>query len=531
MYDDENQIDITRLKYVLYARKSTDDPQRQIRTIDDQIDECKLMAKRLGIHVVATVIEKKSAKTPGKRDEFRKMLDGIRSRKFDAILSWNPDRLARNMKEGGEIIDMVDVGQIVDMKFVTHHFSADANGKMLLGMAFVLSKQYSDKLSQDVTRGVKKGFSEGKSSGTHKHGYMRSSDGIYQPDGKNFELMCAAWKMRYEGKSLESIAKHMNDNGYARVYKQNAKNAGKKVYMTDKTLSGTVFNDPFYYGVLIQAGKQIDLRELAGYDFTPATDEETYSHIQSLTGRKSVTDRKRLVFKPLVKMVICWYCKGFMTPQTPTSGRKSEKMKILSYRCDSTNCPRKKKELKLAKSIRAKVVFNFMYEMLASFTVTKEDYDRLSKKLATMNSKKLQELTIKVHSKQSAIKSINKDIDERSIKILKLDTTSPIYKSNEEYINKAELQRRELDEELQKLKESLTSPETDLISFDEFLNVSKNAHLHLRAADVAAKDRIARLIYLNVTVDDQKVVSYQIREPFKTYFQMLKIYDGGGTWT
>ncbi|MDQ5886662.1 MAG: Resolvase/invertase-type recombinase catalytic protein, partial [Patescibacteria group bacterium] len=44
MYQDEDepQIDITKLRYVLYARKSTDDPKRQIRSINDQIDECKL---------------------------------------------------------------------------------------------------------------------------------------------------------------------------------------------------------------------------------------------------------------------------------------------------------------------------------------------------------------------------------------------------------------------------------------------------------------------------------------------------------
>ena len=43
------------------------------------------------------------------------------------------------MKEGGEIIDMIDYGSIKDLQFVTHTFSNDANGKMLLGMAFVMS--------------------------------------------------------------------------------------------------------------------------------------------------------------------------------------------------------------------------------------------------------------------------------------------------------------------------------------------------------------------------------------------------------
>ncbi len=47
------------------------------------------------------------------------------------------------MLEGGEIIDLIDQGIIKDLKFKTHFFTKDANGKMLLGMTFVLSKQYS----------------------------------------------------------------------------------------------------------------------------------------------------------------------------------------------------------------------------------------------------------------------------------------------------------------------------------------------------------------------------------------------------
>ena len=44
---------------------------------------------------------------------------------------------------------------------------------MLLGMSFVLSKQYSDDLSQKVSRGVRRNFAEGKSA-IPKHGYLRT---------------------------------------------------------------------------------------------------------------------------------------------------------------------------------------------------------------------------------------------------------------------------------------------------------------------------------------------------------------------
>ena len=49
MFDDE--INIAN-RYVIYARKSTDDPKRQARSIEDQVTECKNYAKIKGLFVV-----------------------------------------------------------------------------------------------------------------------------------------------------------------------------------------------------------------------------------------------------------------------------------------------------------------------------------------------------------------------------------------------------------------------------------------------------------------------------------------------
>lgn len=527
MYQDEDepQVDITKLRYVLYARKSTDDPQRQIRSVPDQIDECTLLAERNGMHIVKVLKEEKSAKTPGKRKVFDEMIRGIESGKYDGVLAWNPDRLARNMIEGSHILNLIDSEKIHDLKFVTHYFTNDASGKMLLGISFVMADYYSRNLSQNVTRGVKKGLKEGKSSGTPKHGYIRGDDGIYRPDGKNFDLICEAWEMRKAGKSLETIAAYMNENGYSRIYKDKAKKAGQAVIMTDKILSDRVFPEPFYYGVLIQTSKPIDLREIPGYGFQPATDEDTYNYVQSLTGRRSTANTKRKVFKPLVEMVYCAYCNSKMYPQVPTS------RKILSYRCDNKFCQRKIKELKLNQSVRAIEIFNFMYEMLDGLDVNRDDYDKLRKRLETRNKSKLQETRMKIHSLQGAVKTIDKDVTERSLQIVSLKKDSPVYKTNEKYIEDQGVRMQELTEQIEKLRVRVTDPEQDVMSFEEFLNIVNNAGKLLRAADVGLKDRIARLIYLNVHVDSEKVVDYQMREPFKTYFKTHKILDGRGDRT
>src|SRR3989344_2435721 len=110
---DEEELDITKLTYVLYARTSTDDTGRQPKSIEGQIDECMELANRSGLHIIGEpLIETKSAKKPNKRPVFTQMLKDLKNGVYDGILSWNPDRLARNMREGGEIIDMIDEEQI-----------------------------------------------------------------------------------------------------------------------------------------------------------------------------------------------------------------------------------------------------------------------------------------------------------------------------------------------------------------------------------------------------------------------------------
>ena len=90
------------MHYFLYARKSTEDEERQVMSIESQISELTEYARKAGLSVVEHFIESKSAKTPG-REEFNKMISIISSNvQSIGILAWHPDRLARNseIREG-----------------------------------------------------------------------------------------------------------------------------------------------------------------------------------------------------------------------------------------------------------------------------------------------------------------------------------------------------------------------------------------------------------------------------------------------
>ena len=89
--------------FFLYARKSTDVEDMQILSIESQLAELREYAARENISIVEELVEKQSAKVPG-RPVFNGMIARIEKGEASGIVSWHPDRLARNSVDGGKLI-------------------------------------------------------------------------------------------------------------------------------------------------------------------------------------------------------------------------------------------------------------------------------------------------------------------------------------------------------------------------------------------------------------------------------------------
>lgn len=503
-YTEEYEVDVTKVKYALYLRKSTDDPGRQSTSIEDQLAACNALIDRLGLHIVGNPIrEERSAKRPNNRPLFTKMLADIKRGIYTGIIAWNPDRLARNMMEGGEIINMVDEEQILDLKFVTHHFTRDANGKMLLGMAFVLSKQYSDKLGQDVGRGIQSHLKKGQGSAP-KHGYIRGESGQLIPDGKRYDLICDAWSMRRDGESLDKIAEYLNKAGYYREIKSSK----VRISMTPQTLS-TMFRDSFYYGMLVQASQQVYLPE--AYDFQPATTEEDFLTIQEMSRAKPRPYKLvKKNFYPLKMLITCSYCNNHMYvgPSKSSNGEY-----FLYYRCDTKGCTRPKK------SIRAKVIFNFIIDLLKhELAFTKEDYLKLKSKFGQLSEMAKQKLQQELYTKQTLHRRYKAEEDRLALAYAsnKLNRIGGSKGIIENRVNELHDSNLKLEEEITQLKEKINLSQQELLTYKQFLNLAKNAAIAVKNGGPAIQDQICRHIFLNLTVDEEKVLDYQLKEPFST---------------
>ena len=159
------------MRYFLYARKSTDEEDRQILSIEAQLHETKEYAIKENLDIVQEFIESKTAKIPG-RPLFNEMICLFEKGKAEGILAWHPDRLARNSMDGGKIIYLVDKGVLKDLKFPTYRFDDTAQGKFMLSIAFGQSKYYVDNLSENIKRGIRQKIRNGVYSGPAPVGYL-----------------------------------------------------------------------------------------------------------------------------------------------------------------------------------------------------------------------------------------------------------------------------------------------------------------------------------------------------------------------
>lgn len=514
-------IDRSKLRYVLYARRSTTDEGSQVRSIPDQIKYCKRYAEQNGLNIVAIVRENGSAKTSNKRALFNDVLKEIENGgKYDAILSYAPDRLSRNMLEGGLIINMIDEGRLKDLQFPTHHFTNDPSGKLTLGIMFSISKHFSDDLSSKISRGVDGNFEEGKSSGSPKWGYDRDDhDGLYKPNDW-FDTIQEIWRMRVEGSTNKAILDFLLEKNYHRLTKITRKNKiAKKVFPTEKTI-GTMFGDPFYYGVLEQAGQTVDLRKI--YAFEPMIDEATYNVVQALgyTRKRDINPVKMFEFKPLARMVHCDVCKSdkWMVVGKNKPGGSSHH--VLSYRCDNPECTRS------PKSVRAKYVFEAIYELLDRLELTDEAYERYSKRIDGFTDEKIINIKKDIASKKGAHAHKKKELDELSLGLGKISKSSPAYLINENRINDLAIEVDELDEAIGKLKEKIANPSKIKLTKEQFLNLVKLAPNKMRAGSAVEKDRIARILFLNLAINNEKGLSVIWKEPFASLVKAIEMSSG-----
>lgn len=295
-----------KVKYILYARKSTESEDRQVLSISSQIDELKIIAERENIHIIDIMSESKSAKTLG-RPVFAKLLERINKGEANGILCWKLDRLARNFIDGGKIIEMIQHGVIKHIQSFGQSYYPQDN-VLLMSLEFGMANQYSRDLSVNVMRGLKRKAEMGWYPVQPPIGYLnsknkgRGNNDIYK-DPERFDLVRKMWDLMLTGTHT------MTD--IWRIARNDWQFRGRRGIKISQTSVFYMFTNPFYYGMFEWPRK-------SGNWYTgshePMITTEEYDRVQVLLGRKGAPRKKihEFAFTGIMK---CGECGASITAE------------------------------------------------------------------------------------------------------------------------------------------------------------------------------------------------------------------------
>ena len=308
-----------QLVYYIYVRKSTDVEDKQVLSVEAQIVELRKFAADNNLKIAGVIIEKKSAKTPG-RPKFNKMMKRIENGEANGILSWHPDRLARNSVDGGQIIYLLDQARLMSLKFPTFWFENTSQGKFMLSMAFSQSKYYVDNLSENTKRGLRQKVRRGEFPSKAPVGYINDvRTKTIVIDKRLAPHVVAAFELYATGsKRLEDIAIFLASKGI--------KTKGNKLLSKDQIKK--MLTNPFYYGHFYYAGEVHEGKHKA------IVDKRLFDKAQAVLTQRGYTRKAKNEPQALCGLLACGMCNMAITAEKKTKHQKNGNVhEYIYYRC------------------------------------------------------------------------------------------------------------------------------------------------------------------------------------------------------
>ena len=421
----EQTANINTQKFFLYARKSTDVEDKQVRSIPDQILELREYAKREGINIVEELIEKQSAKIPG-RPVFNSMIDRLEKGEADGIVAWHPDRLARNSVDGGKIIYFVDIGKIKNLKFPQHWFENTPQGKFSLNMAFCQSKYFVDSLSENTKRGLRQKVKRGECPRLAPVGYLNNVvKKTIVVDKRKSSIVIKALEMFATGNyRIMDIGDFLARNGIT--------TRGGKVIPSDQ-ITHQILTNPFYYGHFRYLG------EIHEGVHTPIITKKLWDKVQEVVQRRSKVITKERIPKPFLGLFRCGQC-GFMITAEIQKGHTY-------YRCT-----KKSKTISCTQGYtREEELDRQLSDNIMTVSLRQDWAKEMLNKLSLEEKNVAQSCHAFVGSKQSEIKAINEKLQRLLDSYLEQDIERDAYLTK-----KAELlsQKKKLEEQILKFQQT-----------------------------------------------------------------------------
>lgn len=470
------------MRYFIYCRKSTESEDRQVLSIQSQRAEAeRLIAGNAHLTIVGTFEESKSAKEPG-RPVFTDMLHRIERGDADGIISWHPDRLARNSVDGGRLIYLLDRKILKDLKFASFNFENTSQGKLMLSVLLGFSKYYVDALSENVKRGgrmkIEMGWRPNRAPVGYKNDFGTKT--IIRNE-QDFPIIRRLFDLALTGRyTAPQLARMLRDDwGFKTPIR---KRAGGRPLSISSVYS--LLANPFYAGFIkwngqLYAGRQEAM--LSWYDF---------GRLQALLKRGGSSKSQRYQF-PYTGLIRCGACGLMVTAENKTNRFGS---RYVYYHCTRRNVGPPCRQ----PSIEAKKIDVQFRDMLSAVTIREPIYAKAVAFVHLMRKRKGGALADERATLDRTI-ALN---DSKLSELMRMRMSSLI--DDAAFTS----ERVRVQQEQENLRSKRAALETPSSWFEPLLSLNLTCNRLLAwyvAGDVALKRQIVQFVGSNLRLIDKKV--------------------------
>ncbi len=480
--------DKTKIKYFLYARKSTESEDKQIQSIDDQIKHLTQISNDFGLEIVEVFKESKSAKKPNNRPLFTEMMERIENGEATGILCWQINRLSRNPVDSGQINWLLQQGVIESIRTFEREYQPSDN-VLLLSVESGMANQFVLDLSKNVKRGLQSKLEKGWKPGLAPVGYLNDlMDHTLVKDQERFDLLRRAWDEMLTGNyTVSEILEKLNNEWGFRSFKR------KRTGGLPLALSGLykIFTNLFYTGLFEFKGKEYEGKH------EPMITLEEYDRVQTILGRKGKPRSQKHEFA-FTGFIRCAECGSMYTATKKTKHIKSTgETKSYTY----YHCTRKKKDTNCTqrKAIKVEDLEEQIEKELSKITILPQFKDWAIEYLNRHNDREIEDRQTIYESQHKTLVSTQNELDELTrMRYRQMIDDETFLKEKEELQNK-----------INKMKYNLRSTEDRAEKWIELTEktfyFAAYARQNFINGDLETKKMILHALGQNPTIKDGKL--------------------------
>lgn len=336
----------TDLQHVaLYLRKSRSDVEAEAHGEGETLSKHRRALMNVAVQYRYTIDDVYEEIVSGERilerPHMQALLTAVQSKRYDAVLCMDVDRLGRgNQIDQGLIHEAFKESQtLIITPRKVYNLQDELDEEWSEFEAFMARRELKI-ITRRLQRGRRQSAAEGKSiSKKPPFGYLRGADLKLVPDPETAPTVRLVFRLSAEGRGMTSVANYLTDHGYKTP-------DGR--YGWERSSVYAILKNPAYLGHIVWGRTRYQKAHgSSGYQISrtppeqwivhenahpPLVDQETYDRYLVRARQASKVSNTRQLSNPLASLLYCEKC-GHAMRRQQTYGKPYNNLLCITHKC------------------------------------------------------------------------------------------------------------------------------------------------------------------------------------------------------